>query len=66
MIIKIIRGRLAAKIEHAKQLVEQTGDIYEAVVRCGFVDLTHMNRHFKSVYGITAFEYLSHVNDKAN
>lgn len=53
---------LNVKIERAKQLIEQTGDIYEAVAGYGFVDLTHMNKHFKSVYGITAFEYLSHIN----
>ncbi|PTM58793.1 helix-turn-helix protein [Desmospora activa DSM 45169] len=53
---------LNSKIEHAKQLIEKTGDIYEVVAECGFVDLTHLNKHFKSVYGITAFEYLSHIN----
>lgn len=52
---------LNVKIERAKQLIEKSGDIYEAVARYGFVDLTHMNKHFKSVYGITAFEYLSHI-----
>lgn len=56
---------LNLKIERAKQLIEQTGDIYEAVAEYGFVDLTHMNKHFKSVYGITAFEYLSHINHGA-
>ena len=56
---------LNVKIERAKQLIEQTGDIYEAVAGYGFVDLTHMNKHFKSVYGITAFEYLSHINHGA-
>lgn len=63
MIIKIIRGRLAAKIEHAKQLVEQTGDIYEAVVRCGF---DTYEQAFQKCLWHTAFEYLSHVNDRAN
>ena len=56
---------LNVKIERAKQLIEQTGDIYEAVAGYGFVDLSHMNKHFKSVYGITAFEYLSHINHGA-
>ncbi|MBB3112859.1 AraC-like DNA-binding protein [Paenibacillus phyllosphaerae] len=50
---------LNCKIEHAKQLIEQSGDIYAAVAACGFVDLTHLNKHFKSVYGTTAFEYRS-------
>ncbi len=29
-----------------------------AVVEFGFSDLSHLNRHFKRVYGITAYEYL--------
>jgi AraC-like DNA-binding protein len=49
------------KIERAKQLIEKNGDIYSAVAECGFVDLTHLNKHFKSVYGTTAFEYMSHL-----
>lgn len=50
---------LNSNVEYAKQLIEQNKDIYAAVTECGFVDLTHLNRHFKSVYGLTAFEYLS-------
>ncbi|AIQ11402.1 AraC family transcriptional regulator [Paenibacillus durus] len=53
---------LNCKIERAKQLIEKNGDIYSAVAECGFVDLTHLNKHFKSVYGTTAFEYRSHIN----
>ncbi len=53
---------LNCKIERAKQLIEKSGDIYLAVAQCGFVDLTHLNKHFKSVYGTTAFEYMSHLN----
>ena len=52
---------LNRKIERAKQVIEKKGDIYSAVAECGFVDLTHLNRHFKSVYGTTAFEYMSHL-----
>jgi AraC-like DNA-binding protein len=52
---------LNCKIERAKQLIEKNGDIYSAVAECGFVDLTHLNKHFKSVYGTTAFEYMSHL-----
>ncbi|MCQ4085534.1 AraC family transcriptional regulator [Saccharibacillus sp. JS10] len=50
---------LNRKIEYAKQLIEQKKDVYTAVAECGFVDLTHLNKHFKSVYGITAFEYMN-------
>lgn len=53
---------LNCKIERAKQLIEKNGDIYSVVAECGFVDLSHLNKHFKSVYGTTAFEYLSHIN----
>jgi AraC-like DNA-binding protein len=53
---------LNCKIERAKQLIEKTGDIYSAVAGCGFVDLSHLNKHFKSVYGTTAFEYMSNLN----
>jgi len=53
---------LNSKIERAKQLIEKKRDIYAAVTECGFVDLTHLNRHFKSVYGLTAYEYLAHLN----
>ncbi|MBD1383387.1 AraC family transcriptional regulator [Metabacillus arenae] len=53
---------LNCKIEHAKQIIEKNRDIHSAVAECGFVDLTHLNKHFKSVYGTTAFEYMSHLN----
>ncbi|SFP29819.1 AraC family transcriptional regulator [Salibacterium halotolerans] len=52
---------LNSKIELAKQIIEHQGDIYSAVAEGGFVDLPHLNRHFKSVYGITAYEYKSHL-----
>ena len=53
---------LNCKIERAKQLIEKNNDIYSAVAGCGFVDLSHLNKHFKSVYGSTAFEYMSQLN----
>lgn len=53
---------LNCKIERAKQLIEKNKDIYSAVAECGFVDLAHLNRHFKNVFGITAFEYLVNIN----
>jgi AraC-like DNA-binding protein len=53
---------LNCKIERAKSLIEKNKDIYTAVAACGFVDLPHLNKHFKSVYGTTAFEYLSHIH----
>ncbi|MFF2093842.1 helix-turn-helix domain-containing protein [Paenibacillus sp. NPDC058174] len=53
---------LNCKVERAKQLIEKNRDIYFAVAACGFFDLTHLNKHFKSVYGTTAHEYISHLN----
>jgi AraC-like DNA-binding protein len=50
------------KVELAKQLIEKNKDVYSAVAECGFVDLTHLNKHFKSIYGITAFEYMSYLS----
>jgi AraC-like DNA-binding protein len=53
---------LNCKIERAKQLLVKNRDIYSVVTECGFVDLSHLNKNFKSVYGTTAFEYMSHLN----
>lgn len=53
---------LNRKVEYAKKLIEKNGDIYSAVAECGFVDLTHLNKNFKRVYGTTAFQYLSYIN----
>lgn len=52
---------LNSKLEHAKRIIERHSDIYSAVAACGFVDLSHLNRHFKRVYGITAMEYRSSI-----
>ncbi|OAB34880.1 AraC family transcriptional regulator [Paenibacillus macquariensis subsp. defensor] len=52
---------LNCKLEHAKQSIERTKDVYSAVAEYGFADLTHLNRHFKGVFGITAYEYMSQL-----
>lgn len=52
---------LNSKIALAKQLIDKNRDVYSAVAECGFVDLAHLNKHFKSIYGATAHEYLSHI-----
>lgn len=49
---------LNCKVEHARQSLEKHKDIYAAVADCGFVDLTHLNRHFKRVFGVTAHDYM--------
>ena len=51
-----------SKVNRAKQLLEKNKDIYSAIAECGFVDLSHLNKHFKKIYGITAFEYKAHLN----
>ncbi|HBC94172.1 MAG TPA: AraC family transcriptional regulator [Pelotomaculum sp.] len=53
---------LNCKVELAKRLIEKNKDVYSAVAECGFVDLSHLNKHFKSIYGITAFEYMSYLS----
>lgn len=55
------RFYLNCKIEKAKSLIERYKDVYLAVAECGFVDLSHMNKHFKSIYGVTAFDYMSNI-----
>ncbi|AFS77604.1 AraC family transcriptional regulator [Gottschalkia acidurici 9a] len=52
---------LNCKVEFAKQSIEKNKDIYSAISEYGFVDLTHLNKHFKRIYGVTAFEYMSHL-----
>lgn len=53
---------LNCKVERAKELIEKNSDIYSAVAECGYVDLTHLNKHFKSIYGTTAFQYIEYLN----
>lgn len=48
---------LNCKVVHAKQLLDAGDDVYSVVCKCGFFDLPHLNRHFKTIYGVTAFEY---------
>jgi AraC-like DNA-binding protein len=50
---------LNCKVSLAKRLIEKNRDIYSAVADCGFVDITHLNRNFKRIYGITAYRYLN-------
>jgi AraC-like DNA-binding protein len=49
---------LNCKLIHAKKYLEQTKDLYATVVEYGFTDLSHLNKHFKRVYGLTAYAYL--------
>ncbi|RXK01131.1 AraC family transcriptional regulator [Arcobacter sp. CECT 8986] len=49
---------LNCKLIHAKKYLELTKDIYATIVEYSFTDISHLNRHFKRVYGITAYQYL--------
>lgn len=53
---------LCCKLNCAKKLLERNKDVYSAVAECGFADLSHLNRHFKRVYGVTALDFISHLN----
>lgn len=50
---------LNSKLIHAKTYLDVSKDLYATIVEFGFTDLSHLNRHFKRMYGITAYEYLS-------
>jgi AraC-like DNA-binding protein len=50
---------LNTKLIHAKKYLDITRDLYGCVVEFGFTDLSHLNRHFKRVYGVTAYEYIA-------
>ncbi|CAH1204942.1 MULTISPECIES: AraC family transcriptional regulator [Paenibacillus] len=53
---------LNCKVERARHVIERQMDIYAAVAECGFADLTHLNRHFRRVFGITPHEYMLQLN----
>ena len=53
---------LNCKIIHAKKHLELKKDLYATVVEFAFSDLSHLNRHFKRVYGLTAYEYLQSLS----
>lgn len=50
---------LNVKLIHVKNYLDKTRDLYATVVEFGFSDLSHLNKHFKKVYGVTAYEYLN-------
>lgn len=52
---------LNSKIEEAKKIIEVDKDIHLAVSELGFSDLTHLNRQFKKIYGITANNYAHYL-----
>lgn len=53
---------LSCKISYAKEIIDNTKDVYTAVTECDFTDLSHLNKQFKSIYGVTAFKYATELN----
>ncbi|MGG0889515.1 AraC family transcriptional regulator [Cytobacillus horneckiae] len=53
---------LNCKIEGAKEIIEKERDVYSAISEYQFVDLTHLNRQFKKIYGLTATDYSRYMN----
>lgn len=55
---------LNLRTESAKKLLEHGEELYTVMLKCGFYDLSHLNRQFKSVYGLTANSYSKLINNK--
>ncbi len=51
-----------SKIVKARDILDKYRDAYSAVAELDFTDLTHLNRHFKRIYGVTASEYVSCIS----
>ena len=51
------------RISHAKKLLRAGWSIAEAAAESGFVDQSHLTRHFKRVVGITPGKYLPDRNN---
>lgn len=56
---------LNCRTEHAKKLLDSGEELYTVMLNCGFYDISHLNRRFKSSYGITANAYSRLVNKKS-
>ncbi|WP_320008158.1 AraC family transcriptional regulator [Maridesulfovibrio sp.] len=53
---------LGRRIEQAKKYLDDGKELYAVMLECGFYDLSHFNRQFKSVYGLTAHAYTKLLN----
>ena len=49
--------RMNCRINQARQLLRQGGDIGETALQCGFFDQSHFHRHFKAMTTVTPREY---------
>ena len=50
------------RISHAKRLLRDGWSIADAAAQTGFVDQSHLTKHFKRVVGITPGKYLPDRN----
>jgi AraC-like DNA-binding protein len=51
------------RARRARDLMLETGSISVAALRAGYSDQSHLNRHFKRVFGLTPGEYLRGVRE---
>ena len=49
--------QLAVRLGEARRLLSEGGAPLDVALRCGFVDQSHFNRHFKRNYGVTPTHY---------
>jgi AraC-like DNA-binding protein len=51
-------------VYRARDLLRSGVPIAEAALRTGFVDQSHLNRHFKRIIGVTPGQYRKNVQDR--
>ncbi len=45
------------RVNAARSALDQGAPLTEIALRFGFADLSHFNRRFKRIYGMTPFQY---------
>ncbi len=51
------------RLEKAKQLINQGTPLVDAAFETGFTDQSHLNRHFKTKFGVTPGAYRRQINN---
>lgn len=49
--------QLCVRLGQARRLLSEGAVLVDVALRCGFVDQSHFNRHFKRSFGVTPAEY---------